>query len=331
MNDPIAPIVNHFDQDPKAIRIQKLLVYVCRNHWASDMFPFDASQWRSLIEEVRITHPTLDQLRSRLTHQIGTLNKSKEYAAIGQIILSVLEGLYAENAVTIVSMPRHSTKLEQDINIHRIKKLLIYTCKKYWEANSYIIEQTPLSDLIDALIKKYPTAEELRSGLNTVVKTLNKSVEYALIAEIIIREVEPLYGNDQPADDLAQWEPIQLFDIRRELLKAVNPLQTKVLLFSSVYYVFEFCQQDWSNLKLYSLDGLLRTVVIQAATIEEFQQLLQSKASQLRDPEPYLEIVPVLVRSLKKDYDTLRQQLQRVSSVSSIADTTIARSTRAIF
>lgn len=292
---------------------------------------FDASQWRSLIEEVRRVHPTLEQLRSRLTHQIGTLNKSKEYAAVGQIILSVLEGIYAEDAVTIVTTPRQSTKLEQDINIHRIKKLLIYTCKKYWEANSYIIEQTSLPDLIDVLIKMYPTTKELRSGLNKVVKTLNKSVEYALIAEIIIREVEPLYGNDQRVDDLTQCEPIHLFDIRREILKSVNPLQTKVLLFSSVYYVFGFCQQDWSNLKLYSLDGLLRTAVIQAATIEEFQQLLNTKASQLRDPETYLQIVPVLVRSLKKDYDTLRQKLQRISSVSSISDTTIARSTRAIF
>lgn len=329
MNDPIAPIVNQFDQDPSAIRIQKLLVYVCRNHWESEMSLFDASQWRSLIEEVRIAYPTLDQLRSRLTHQIGTLNKSKEYAAIGQIILSVLEGLYAEGAVTMVSASRRSTKLEQDINIHRIKKLLIYTCKKYWEANSYIIEQTALPDLIDTLIKQYPTTAELRSGLNKMVKTLNKSVEYALIAEIIIREVEPLYGNDQPADNLALCDPIDLFDIRCAILKSANPLQTKVLLFSSVYYLFEFCEQDWSNLKLYSLDGLLRTVVIQSATIEELQQLLNSKASQLRDPDTYLEIVPVLIRSLKKDYNDLRQKLQQVSSVSSLADTTIARSTRA--
>ncbi|MCU0552088.1 MAG: hypothetical protein MUC48_22355 [Leptolyngbya sp. Prado105] len=330
MNDPIAPIVSQFEQDPNAIRIQKLLCYVCRNQWQSEIARFDVSQWRSLIDEVKAIHPTFEQLRSKLTHQIGTLNKSKEYAAVGQIVLSVLERAYAQDAVTIVTAPKRSTQLEQDINIHRIKKLLIYTCKQYWEANSYVIEQASVSDLIDELIKKYASAEDLRSGLHQIVKTLNKSVEYSLIAEIILRAVEPLYGKSQERVALDHTQPIDLFDVRREILKSANPLQAKVLLFSSVYYLFEFCQQDWSNLKLYSLDGLLRTVVIQAETIEEFQQLLNGKASQLKDAETYLEIVPVFVRSLKKNYDSLRQRLQLAASISSVADTTIAHATRAI-
>jgi hypothetical protein len=326
MNDPIAPIVSQFEQDPNAIRIQKLLVYVCRNYWDSEMPRFDANSWRSLIEEIKASYPTIEELRSQLALQIGTLNKATEYVHIGQIILCLLERVYAQ---AIVKAPR-TPKLEQDIHINRIKKLLIYTCRKYWEVNSYVIEQTSVSELIDELLKQYPSREELRSGLAKVVKTLNKSVEYSLIAEIIVREVEPLYGESKLiATDLDSTEPINLFEIRREIVNSVNPLQAKVLLFSSVYYLFEFCQQDWSNLKLYSLDGLLRSIVIQAETIDELQQLLNSKASQLKNSETYLEIVPVLVRSLKKNYDELRQNLQLSSRISSVADSTTANSTRA--
>lgn len=329
MNDPIAPIVSQFEQDPNAIRIQKLLVYVCRNHWDSEMPRFDANSWRSLIEEVKTSYPTIEELRSQLALQIGTLNKATEYIHIGQIILCLFERMYAQDMQTIVKAPR-TPKLEQDIHINRIKKLLIYTCRKYWEANSYVIEQTSVSELIDELIKQYPSREELRSGLARVVKTLNKSVEYSLIAEIIVREVEPLYGESKLiAADLDSTDSINLFDIRREILNSVNPLQAKVLLFSSVYYLFEFLQQDWSNLKLYSLDELLRTIVIQTETIEELQQLLNSKANQLKNSETYLEIVPVLVRSLKKNYSELRQNLQLSSRISSIADSTTANSTRA--
>jgi hypothetical protein len=321
-------VISQLEQDPNAIRIQKLLFYVCKNCWESDSTRLDALSWRSLIEEVRETYPTIEQLRSRLTHQIGTLNKSVEYIPIGQIILSVLERVYAQNATTIVTALKRSTTLDQDVNVSRIKKLLIYTCRRYWEANSYVIEQISTSDLIDELMQQYSTLEELRSGLNKIVKTLNKPVEYLLVAEIIIREVEPFYDKKDAISESFEAERIDLFDVRREILKYTNPLKAKVLLFSSVYYMFEFCPQDWSNLKLYSLDGLLRTVLTQAETIDKFEQLLNGKASQLKESETYLEIVPVLIRSLKSNYNHLRQNLLISLNTSSVADTTLASSTK---
>ncbi len=317
-------VIHQFEQDPNAVRIQKLLLYVCRNRWESDIPRFDAASWRSLIEEIQAHYPTIEQLRSRLTHQIGTLNKSAEYALIGQVILSVLERVYAQGATTIVTAP----KLDQDVNLSRIKKLLIYTCRKYWEANSYVIEQISTSELLDELMEKYTTLEELRSGLTRIVKTLNKPAEYSLVAEIILREVESLYGKESSNSVVESIQHIDLFDIRQEICKYTNPLKAKILLFSSVYYQFDFCSQDWSNLKLYSLDGLLRTVLTQVETIEQFEQLLNEKASCLKEPELYLEIVPILVRSLKSNYNTLRQNLLTSLRTSSAADRTLASSTK---
>lgn len=321
-------VIHQFEQDPNAVRIQKLLFYVCKNRWESDSTRLDSCSWRSLIEEIREKYPTIEALRSRLAHQIGTLNKSAEYALIGQIILSVFERLYAQDATTAIAAPRLLTALDQDVNVSRIKKLLIYTCRKYWEANSYVIEQIATSELLDELMEQYATLEALRSGLSKIVKTLNKPAEYSLVAEIVLREVEPLYGEKNSSAIAEPIEPVNLFDIRQEILKYANPLKAKILLFSSIYYRFEFYSQDWSNLKLYSLDGLLRTVLTQVETIEQFEQLLNEKASDLREPDTYLEIVPILVRSLKLNYNPLRQTLLTSLRTSSVADRTLASSTK---
>ena len=336
MSDPIVPskfivppcIVSQLQQDPNATRIQKLLIYVCNDRWESDISRLDTSKWRSLIEQIKDSYPTIDHLRSRLTHQIGMLNKSAEYAPIGQTILSVLERAYAQHSTTIVTAPKRLTTLDQDVNVSRIKKLLIYTCRQYWEVNLSVIEQTSAADLLDELIKRYSSLAELRSSFTKIVKTLNKPIEYSIVAETILREAEPLYGQKMTYSDSP--ESIDLFDIRREILTYTNPLQAKILLFSSVYYQFDFCPQDWSNLKLYSLDGLLRTVLTQIETIEDLQQLLKDKAGQLKDPEPYLEIVPILTRSLKFNYNQLRRKLLFSLRASSVADTTSASSTQAI-
>ncbi|MBD2081686.1 hypothetical protein [Leptolyngbya sp. FACHB-17] len=324
----ILNVIGELQHNPNAVRIQKLLFYLCRDQWESDCTRLDALSWYSLIEEVRQAYPTFAQLRSRLTYQIGTLNKSAEYALIGQIILSILERAYAQDATTIITASKRSTTLDQDVNISRIKKLLIYTCRRYWEANSCVIDQVSTAELLNELMQRYPTLEDLRPGLSTIVKTLNKPAEYSLVAEIILREVEPFYGEEDSGSEPAQAERIDLFDVRREILKYTNPLKAKILLFSAVYYVFEFCPQDWSNLKLYSLDGLLRTSLTQVETIDEFQQLLIHKASQLKEPETYLEIVPVLTRSLKSSYYTLRQTLLVSLRASSVADATLASSTQ---
>lgn len=323
----IPTVISELQRDPNASRIQKLLFYICRDQWESDYSRLDALSWYSLIEEVRQAYPTIEQLRSRLTHQIGTLNKAAEYALIGQIILSVLERVYAQSVTTIITAPKRSTTLDQDVNVNRIKKLLIYTCRQRWEANSYVIEQISTPELLGELIRRYPTLEELRSSLSAIVKTLNKPIEYALIAETILREVESTYGEERLEPKPTQTEQINLFEVRREILKYTNPLKAKILLFSSIYYLFEFGSQDWSNLKLYSLDGLLRTILTQVETIAELEQLLICKASQLREPEAYLEIVPILARSLKPNYGTLRQTLLLSLSASSVADATVGSAT----
>lgn len=337
MSDEFAFVVSQLDQDANALRIKKLLLYVCKNWWENDVTRLSAISLRSLIEEIRQTHPTFEYLRSRLIQLVSTLNKSAEYFPIANTIATTLEILYKQDT-TVVSVPEPQDpivqKLENEVHLIRIKKLLICVCRKYWEANPKVIEQIDLKELIDELVELHPTIDQLRSSLAATVKTLNKPIEYSLIAGIILGEVEARYGeaSSPPAESETGEElgTIDLFDVRLEILKYANPLQTKILLFSLAYYLFEFREQDWLNLKLYSFDGLLRTVLSQTASIEDLQQKLQSKAQQLRESDLYIEIVPIVTRALKSKYTLLQRQIQQVMQTGSVADMTCASSTQLV-
>ena len=336
MSDEFASVVNQLTQDANALRIKKLLLYVCKSWWENDSTRLSVISLHSLIGEIRQLYPSLESFRSRLIHLVSTLNKAAEYTAIANTILSAVEPLYTEPATAAIAPTTLQDpviqKLEQEVHLVRIKKLLICACRKYWEANPKVIEQLSLQDLIDELVDQHTTIEQLRNGLAAIVKTLNKPAEYSLIAEIIVREVEPRYGteSDLSSDSKEEASPIDLFDVRLEMLKYANPLQVKILLFSTAYYLFEFREQDWLNLKLYSLDGLLRTVLSQTASIDDLQQKLQSQAQQLNESEQYIEIVPVIIRALKSKYTLLQRQIQQIMQTSSAADMTHASSTKLV-
>ncbi len=339
-----ASILVELEHDANALRIKKLLLYACKNWWENDPSRLSVISFSSLIEELRQSHSTIEQFRSRLNHLVGTLNKSAEYAPVAQTITKAFERLYDQSAILshAVDVPEEETALrtvvqtiEQNVNLSRIKKLLICVCRKYWEANAYVIEQTKLRDLIEEFIEQYPNLEAARSTLSACVKTLNKPIEYALIAECIIREIEPLYGQKSEVSELhyskqINSEAIDLFDVRVEILKYANPLQAKILLFSSAYYLFEFRTSDWTNLRLYSLDGLLRTVLSQTDSIDDFEQTLKAKAKQLVDADFYLEIVSIIARAIKPQFNQLQRQLQQVMQTGSIADMTCAGATQFI-
>jgi hypothetical protein len=200
MSDEFALVIHQLEQDVNALRIKKLLLYVCKNWWENDATRLSVISLSSLIEEIQQTHLTVEHLRSRLTHSVGTLNKSADYFPIAHTIASALEILYAQETteISVAKSPIPQDPivktLEQDAQLIRIKKLLICACRKYWEANPKVIEQIDLKELIDELIELHPTFDQLRSSLNAVVKTLNKPIEYFAIAEIILREVEVRYG-----------------------------------------------------------------------------------------------------------------------------------------
>ncbi|MGV0028350.1 hypothetical protein [Phormidesmis priestleyi] len=356
-------IADQLQQDASAVRVKKLIIYACKNWWETDPDILGITELEKLVSELRQLHPSLEQLQARLKTLVGTLNKRDEYFPIAHLISQKMEALYAQSGfvevTAIVSPPGCHPQIEeiasrlQNLDLIRIKKLMLSTARNYWETDPLKIHHAQLQDLIDELWQGYPTLEELRAGFASVVKTLNKPVEYALIAEMILQEMRSLYLNQSnlPTDllphsaevtapDLLKVNPllainaipadlIDLFDLRLEIIKYANPLRAKILLFSIVYYHFSFSPQDWSNLKLYTLEGLLRSLTTVCESINDLQTQLQDTAQQLSQPDEFVDVAHILLKCLKPTYPKLQQQVQQAMN-GSLADTTQASATQVL-
>jgi hypothetical protein len=351
-------IVRRLEQDANAVRVKKLILYACKNWWENDPDRLSVISLQSLVKELRYLNPTLEHLQYKLHLLVGTLSKQEEYLQVATTIVENLTGLYRIAAplekTTISTNPLDAiggelqdqiTKiLEQEAHSSRIKKLMIYAARKHWEPDSLKIDQAEINQLISELAHQYPTIESLQIGLAAIVKSLNKPIEYAAIANMILREMGKLYSQEdqvpspESTNDLAtqaiappssQTAPaIELFDMRLEIVKFANPLRAKILLFSLVYYPFTCKEQDWSNLKLYSLEGLLRSVTTVCSSLEDLQSKLEAAAQQLNPPEDYIEVVSVILKSLKPGYASLQQHVQQALQIT--AEVTRANSTQVL-
>ncbi|WP_446870113.1 hypothetical protein [Phormidesmis sp. 146-12] len=356
-------IADQLEQDASAVRVKKLIIYACKSWWETDPDILSVINLEKLVSELRQLHPTLEQLQARLKTLVGTLNKRDEYFPIAHLISQAMEALYdaqSEFVEVTTAVPlchpqiqEIASRLQQNLDLSRIKKLMLSTARNYWETDPLKIHHAQLQDLIDELWKRYPTLEELSTGLAAVVKTLNKPVEYALIAETILLEMRSLYQiqsnlptdllppSDQvTAPDLLKVNPlpiiapvpadlIDLFDLRLEIIKYANPLRAKILLFSIVYYRFSFSPQDWSNLKLYTLEGLLRSLTTVCESIADLQTKLRETAQHLNQPDEFVDVAHVLLKCLKPSYSKLQQQVQQAMN-DNITDPTQASATQVL-
>jgi hypothetical protein len=95
--------------------------------------------------------------------------------------------------MTPSSLEKIAQYLEQHEQSKRIKKLIFCVAKNIWENDQSQLDRFKLQELIQELCHLNPTIEKLKASLSSVVNTLNKPGEYAIIASIITNEVQKLY------------------------------------------------------------------------------------------------------------------------------------------
>lgn len=93
-----------------------------------------------------------------------------------------------------------------------------------------------------------------------------------------------------------------LLDIRLEIIRYNNPLRVKILLFSALYSDFQFNSQDWLNLKMHELAGLIRTLLSTCPVYTELEVLLYAAARRSAEMEESLEIAESIVKCLRPFY-----------------------------
>lgn len=355
-------LAQSLERSPHIARIQKLLFYVCRKRWESEPQRLNVTPIAQLIAELHQAAPTQEQLWFTMSRFVQTLSKQAEYAAIADAIVKGLQPLYppsedatlvneaAEPESTSFSLNSLQHRLEQDPNLPRIKKLLLYVCRQQWETDTGKLISLDLAGLLQEVPQTVPTLEQLESQLNVIVKTLSKPTEYGAIARTLIAYLAPLYTQQEstqfpgdrptPADpDLTVSPPVlssatplsvippaapapvspaapvvpqpasssfdsafELLNARLGIMKYTNPLRAKIVLFSALQGDFGFSSQDWLNLRMQELDGLLRKILAGHQVYTDLEAVLYAAARRLNEPEIYVQVTDTVLKCLRSFY-----------------------------
>lgn len=224
-------------------------------------------------------------------------------------------------------------QLEGDINRSRIKKILFCAARGKWENDTRKIEDYDLRDLISELWENNSSLEQVDGLLARIVSKVNKKTEYGLVANKIVENIARIYANEEevttmettisnlwespvatqleePLNDeekeqvYNEREPGELFDVRQKIMQNANPLKAKILIFSAVERTFNFSDRDWLNLKIRTLDNLLRQLFNVCTNLTDLESQLYSAASFLEDPDENTQIASTIIEALKGCYES---------------------------
>ncbi|MDQ2099556.1 MAG: hypothetical protein QQW96_18145 [Tychonema bourrellyi B0820] len=226
-------------------------------------------------------------------------------------------------------------ELEQDVNISRIKRIIFFACKEFWENDVRQLASTDLGILIQEMCAKYSKLEDIEAVLNNIVSKVNKKTEYALVADLIICQLSRLYefedftnletsisrfgGQNAPAfqdefssqipsNEESQRNPGNLFDVRQKILQQTNPLRAKILIFSTLYHEFTFSDRDWLLLKTQELDTLLRQLFNVCPTLVELESQLYRTVNNLENTNENDSSASVIIKAMSPCYANIQQE-----------------------
>ncbi|MEG3991426.1 hypothetical protein QUA13_30665 [Microcoleus sp. S28C3] len=226
-------------------------------------------------------------------------------------------------------------ELEQDVHLSRIKKIIFFACKEFWENDTAKLASADVRSLIEEICAKYSRLEDIEAVLNNIVSKVNKKDEYALVSDLIICQLSRLYefedftkletnissfgGQEAPAfeehfslevssSEERARNPGNLFDVRQKILQQTNPLRAKILIFSSLYHQFTFSDRDWLLLKTQELDNLLRQLFNVCGSLAELESQLYTTASNLDNRDENDQAASVIIKAMNPCYATMQQE-----------------------
>jgi hypothetical protein len=210
------------------------------------------------------------------------------------------------------ALPQISNEIQRHPEALRMKKMLVCAWQDIWENDAKRLQAMALPALLESVINKYSTLEDLSEALQRIANTLNKKQEYQAIANSIILILGKVYPDTEEATQvyaappthitLASHQPLpnsdtvvdppvnyqirtgyDPFNLRLELMRYTNPLRAKILLFSALHQKNRLEEQDWVKLKAENLDSLLYTIYEQCETLDKLETCLCTTANNAED------------------------------------------------
>ncbi|MCY7332119.1 MAG: hypothetical protein LH649_05555 [Pseudanabaena sp. CAN_BIN31] len=220
--------------------------------------------------------------------------------------------------------------LEQDSNVLRIKRLILFTCHDSWSNDVNEVKALQMRQLVRELMIMFPDLNVLKQKLNSNIKQLSKQSDYLLAADSIIDSLGFLYtlrdegklpksflnpeisaaianrSDQNDSDTIPHTHNLKyltnLFDLRADISKNISPLQAKILLFSALNYRFSPQERDWSALYTYDIDDLIQLTFQTYDTFEVLEKRLAEVSLTLDQPEDAKRASDVVLEILRPFY-----------------------------
>ncbi len=225
MQDISAALARLFTEDEQSQRIYKLLIYISEGAWNAEATQPTEMAMLGLVRQLLEKFPDRNILHTHLHTSVNTLSKPAAYSQIADLILdsiALLDGSSSEDpSTTFLRTPvqPHRTaetyEIERRISLitdtltqhpkhDRIKKLMLCVERSVWESDPTRLDMMPWKDILNSLQKQYPEMDLLQQATQSVVDRLSKPIEYNLIAQIALQQLQPLY---QPLNLLPSLTP----------------------------------------------------------------------------------------------------------------------------
>ncbi len=225
---PLAETASQLNNHPNSVRIKKLLFCICHNLWENDTKKLNALPLDTLLSELLTQYPTLDELSTRLTQIVQSLNKQSEYSALAELIKTHCKPLYFSPAEPELTATQKITRPQQTLGKVEPKAILFkpnydpYELRievmKYsnplrakilsFSTLYYLFEFNPqdwltlktltLDDLILGLFCQHETLDQLHTNLCKNAEQLPEPHEYLQAASVMLQALQNPYQTRQP-------------------------------------------------------------------------------------------------------------------------------------
>ena len=251
LNRAIAQLAGDSDTN----RLKKLLLCICQQRWENDSRRLESLDWRVLLNELRTTFVTREQLEEALVRVVARINKKSLYFNLSLRAIAILDPLYPEldppmafdEAFLPFTESSHGDasldrwfdlrlQLSQAGNLSQAKTLLYSAINgkfAYTLPDWNHLNHEEFDHLTQSLLDLCQTASELRLRLYGSAHCLNPVDVYVSIAERLWNTMEQAYY-------ASMIEPFELDDFGQDALDdrtldgsmlakktALNPLESQ--------------------------------------------------------------------------------------------------------
>jgi hypothetical protein len=203
----------------------------------------------------------------------------------------------------------------------RIKKLIFYICKKYWENDPNTLDGVAMEDLVKELVQLKTSKEQLTFSVYKLVKTLNRPEVYAGVATVIIEQISKLYSNIAAAYD-TQLSPLEPAVNPRftavnnavnngednSLRQVVNSLGNHLETERMQKLMFAACKNRWENdlsvINNYGLKNIILELRQNNPNFLSLRQTLNQIAENINKKALYLALADIILTQLEPLYNT---------------------------